>query len=451
MKGVASAYWIDVKGKLDPNGTSTADARGILLDAAAHAEPPLVVFIVYDLPNRDCHAYASNGEICCAYNDDGTCDYDNSGDCAAGLDQGGKQTYSTRLQCLDEYKTTYVDPFAAILAEFEGVVPVALILEPDSLPNFATNLDDPRCGNIGTKNAYELGIAYAVEALKAAAPSAHIYLDAGHGGWLGWEDNLESFASTVASLGVEDQLRGFATNTANYQPLGEPCADGVDCITGPGASSACCDDPCGLLSQYNRGQNQGSTRERNSQLQRLRSRPFSTRQNEHEYARLLVDAMAAAMPGFAPKVVIDSGRNGNPGARTDCASWCNPRDAGAGAVPTAVTRDPDVVDAYFWLKTPGESDGCTALLPSADDEWVSDGACPRFDQGCASVDSIGTAAGEPYAPEAGHWYDYQITMLAEFADMQQLTDRQPPNSKTGPTPQIKTARSLPARGWPRDR
>ena len=167
--------------------------------------------------------------------------YDNSGDCSAGL---------------DEYKTTYVDPFAAILAEFEGVVPVALIVEPDSLPNFATNLDDPRCGNVGTKNAYELGIAYAVEALKAAAPSAHIYLDAGHGGWLGWEDNLESFASTVASLGVEDHLRGFATNTANYQPLGEPCADGVDCIAGPGASSACCDDPCGLLSQYNRGQNE---------------------------------------------------------------------------------------------------------------------------------------------------------------------------------------------------
>ncbi|KAH8046775.1 cellulose 1,4-beta-cellobiosidase [Aureococcus anophagefferens] len=352
--------------------------RGILLDAAAHAEPPLVVFIVYDLPNRDCHAYASNGEICCAYNDDGTCDYDNSGDRAGPRPGRETNIFDTTSMFvyvhgfdirLDEYKTTYVDPFAAILAEFEGVVPVALILEPDSLPNFATNLDDPRCGNIGTKNAYELGIAYAVEALKAAAPSAHIYLDAGHGGWLGWEDNLESFASTVASLGVEDQLRGFATNTANYQPLGEPCADGVDCITGPGASSACCDDPCGLLSQYNRGQNQGSTK---SEIPNFKGSDLG-RQNEHEYARLLVDAMAAAMPGFAPKVVIDSGRNGNPGARTDCASWCNPRDAG-GRRAAAVARDPDAVDAYFWLKTPGESDGCTALLPSADDEWVSDGA-----------------------------------------------------------------------------
>ncbi|KAH8045649.1 cellulose 1,4-beta-cellobiosidase [Aureococcus anophagefferens] len=390
----------DARADGGPDGDAAAVGRGAdgraepLRDGARllrprHAEPPLVVFIVYDLPNRDCHAYASNGEICCAYNDDGTCDYDNSATARAST---GRETniFDTTsmfvyVHSLDEYKTTYVDPFAAILAEFEGVVPVALILEPDSLPNFATNLGD-RAANIGTKNAYELGIAYAVEALKAAAPSAHIYLDAGHGGWLGWEDNLESFASTVASLGVEDHLRGFATNTANYQPLGEPCADGVDCITGPGASSACCDDPCGLLSQPERAR-----------------------------VRLLVDAMAAAMPGFAPKSSSTRAATGTP-ARGPTARPGATRAALALARPCGQSR-PDVVDAYFWLKTPGESDGCTALLPSADDEWVSDGACPRFDQGCASVDSIGTAAGEPYAPEAGHWYDYQIKMLAEFADM----------------------------------
>ena len=224
-------------------------------------------------------------------------------------------------------------------------------------------------------------------------PSAHVYLDAGHGGWLGWEDNLDSFVATVASLGVEAHLRGFATNVANYQPLGEPCDDDVDCIEGPGASSACCDDPCGLLGQYNRAN------------------------NEHNYAKLLVAAMEAAMPGFKPRVIVDSGRNGNPGARTDCSSWCNPRDTGVGTTPTSTTLDDARVDAYFWLKTPGESDGCTALLPSDDDAWSSDGACPRFDTGCASVDSLGTADGEPYAPEAGHWFDYQVKMLAEYASM----------------------------------
>jgi hypothetical protein len=42
-------------------------------------------------------------------------------------------------------------------------------------------------------------------------------------GWLGWDNNLAGFASAVAELGIEEHLRGVATNVANYQPLGEPC------------------------------------------------------------------------------------------------------------------------------------------------------------------------------------------------------------------------------------
>ena len=36
--------------------------------------------------------------------------------------------------------------------------------------------------------------------------------------------------SLVADLGVEDDLRGFSTNVANYQALGELCPWGHDCI-----------------------------------------------------------------------------------------------------------------------------------------------------------------------------------------------------------------------------
>lgn len=78
---------------------------------------------------------------------------------------------------------------------------------------------------------------------------------------------------------------------------------------------------------------------------------------------------------------------------------------------STATDIPDVVDAYFWLKTPGESDGCTHTLPDG-------GTCPRFDEDCASTDSIGSAAGEPRAPEAGQWFDYQVKQLAEFANLQ---------------------------------
>ena len=65
---------------------------------------------------------------------------------------------------------------------------------------------------------------------------------------------------------------------------------------------------------------------------------------------------------------------------------------------------------YYWLKTPGESDGCTELLP--------DGTpCPRFDRSCASIDSIGSAAGEPRAPEAGEWFVPQLAELACRAEL----------------------------------
>ena len=96
--------------------------------------------------------------------------------------------------------------------------------------------------------------------------------------------------------------------------------------------------------------------------------------------------------------------------RSECKNWCNIRNAGVGHVASTATDIPDVVDAYFWLKTPGESDGCTEVLPDG-------GTCPRFDEDCASQDSIGSQYGEPRAPEAGQWFDYQVKQLAQFAKL----------------------------------
>lgn len=118
--------------------------------------------------------------------------------------------------------------------------------------------------------------------------------------------------------------------------------------------------------------------------------------------------LSTAIPGFAPKWVIDTGRNGVTDERQSCSNWCNIRGAGVGALPTANVSAPAVVDAYFWLKTPGESDGCTQTLPDGR-------SCARFDTMCASPDSLGTRPGEPRAPEAGMWFDYQIKQLAANA------------------------------------
>lgn len=102
MRAVASAYWIDKKDKI--RGDNATSLEGILKDAASYSPPHLVVVIHYDLPNRDCDAKASNGEICCYANADGTCDYSKSGDCADGL---------------KDYQTNYVDEFAKVLREYQ--------------------------------------------------------------------------------------------------------------------------------------------------------------------------------------------------------------------------------------------------------------------------------------------------------------------------------------------
>ena len=62
--------------------------------------------------------------------------------------------------------------------------------------------------------------------------------------------------------------------------------------------------------------------------------------------------------------VIDTSSNG---AGSD-GEWCNPTGRALGARPTSNTSDP-VVDAYLWIKTPGESDGDCNGGPSAGAWW----------------------------------------------------------------------------------
>jgi endoglucanase len=54
--------------------------------------------------------------------------------------------------------------------------------------------------------------------------------------------------------------------------------------------------------------------------------------------------------------VIDSSRNGNGPAPEGEESWCNPEGRALGRPPTAETGEP-ALDAYLWIKRPGESDG----------------------------------------------------------------------------------------------
>ncbi|MGW7050876.1 glycoside hydrolase family 6 protein [Streptomyces sp. NPDC054887] len=67
--------------------------------------------------------------------------------------------------------------------------------------------------------------------------------------------------------------------------------------------------------------------------------------------------------------VIDSSRNGNgplSGGRSD--AWCNPTGRALGTPPSDRTADP-LLDAYLWIKRPGDSDGECRGGPAAGTWW----------------------------------------------------------------------------------
>jgi endoglucanase len=70
--------------------------------------------------------------------------------------------------------------------------------------------------------------------------------------------------------------------------------------------------------------------------------------------------------------VIDTGRNGHgPDARgADEPTWCNPPGRALGNDPTTSPGQP-YIDAYLWVKPPGNSDGtCRPGAPSAGQFWL---------------------------------------------------------------------------------
>ncbi|WP_114257310.1 glycoside hydrolase family 6 protein [Streptomyces sp. Go-475] len=79
---------------------------------------------------------------------------------------------------------------------------------------------------------------------------------------------------------------------------------------------------------------------------------FHTTADEVAYDRRVLDALGGPASLGA---VIDTSRNGN-GAPAD-GQWCDPAGRKLGRTPTLSTGEPRI-DAYLWVKLPGESDGC---------------------------------------------------------------------------------------------
>ncbi|WP_371664856.1 glycoside hydrolase family 6 protein [Streptomyces sp. NBC_00280] len=79
---------------------------------------------------------------------------------------------------------------------------------------------------------------------------------------------------------------------------------------------------------------------------------FHRTDDEISYDRQVLDALGGPAGLGA---VIDTSRNGN-GAPAD-GEWCDPDGRKLGRAPTTNTGEARI-DAYLWVKLPGESDGC---------------------------------------------------------------------------------------------
>ena len=179
---VGSFVWLDTAAKVPTMDTYLTNIEG--LNKAGASPQVMGAFVVYDLPDRDCAAAASNGEYSIA--------------------NGGVANYKK-----------YIDSIVTIVKKHTSTS-IALVIEPDSLGNLVTNLNTPKCN--GAQAAYKEGITYALQQLNL--PNVAMYLDAGHAGWLGWPANLspaaQLFAQIYKAAGSPASVRGLATNVANY-------------------------------------------------------------------------------------------------------------------------------------------------------------------------------------------------------------------------------------------
>ncbi|KAF8459810.1 1, 4-beta cellobiohydrolase, partial [Kalaharituber pfeilii] len=113
--------------------------------------------------------------------------------------------------------------------------------------------------------------------------------------------------------------------------------------------------------------------------------------DECHYAQSLTPHLEAAR--VLARSIVDVGRSGLLGIRSEWGNWCNIKGAGFGPVPTTNTNATNV-DALVWAKPGGESDG------------TSDPSSASFDTMCA-----GPNAHVP-APEAGAWFDeYAMALI----------------------------------------
>ncbi|HEY0734908.1 MAG TPA: glycoside hydrolase family 6 protein [Herpetosiphonaceae bacterium] len=338
------------------------EVRQITHQAAGKKTVP--VLVLYNIPFRDCAQYSAGGATSVA-----------------------------------EYEA-WIDGVVRGIGDREAYI----ILEPDGLGiiPWYTTLDgqlewcQPQEADPAAAAAERFAMMnYAVDAL-GALPNTRVYLDATHGGWL----NVGDITDRLLKAGVQN-ADGFFLNASNYQWTENLIQYGTwvsSCIAYVTQINPSGFGDCG--NQYWSG---GPAN--NWQGVALDPALIWSDDATSVYANTagINSRYDLILGNVAPTThfVLDTSRNGQgPWTPTqsfpDPQTWCNPPARGLGLRPTTDTGNA-LVDAFLWIKLPGESDGqCSRGLGSGNN--VVDPIWGRVD------------------PAAGSWFPEQALELAKLAN-----------------------------------
>jgi endoglucanase len=373
-------------------GEVQAAVKNTMVRAVHEQRVPILV--TYNLPFRDCGQYGAGG----------------AADAAA-------------------YKA-WIEGFANGIGNETAVV----ILEPDGIgiiPNNTTMLGVPDWCKPMVTDAHGNQVSApgatpaeryaqlndAADNLTGKAPNASVYLDGTHSAWL----PVGEAAYRLVKAGVH-KIHGFAVNVANFQP------------TPLSIQFATWISKCIYYAS-----NPANGRQTLGHFRACAS-PDLFAHTDDDDARSAADAWYAAnvdnaanpprSPAALAHFVIDTSRNGRGVLDTslyalapyhqpkdildklNTADWCNPPNAGLGQAPTTDTKVP-LLDAFLWLKTPGESDGSCNITGGARawdyskyNPWgITGDAQNHFDPLWGMVD-----------PAPGEWFPEQALRLAQNAN-----------------------------------
>ncbi|MFE9684391.1 glycoside hydrolase family 6 protein [Streptomyces sp. NPDC002701] len=377
-----TGVWLDRTAAI--NGVNGGMGLRAHLDAALAqkgSDELVVQLVIYNLPGRDCSALASNGEL------------------------GATE--------IDKYKTQYIDPIAAILKDTKYAgLRIVTTVEIDSLPNLVTNVTPrptatPNCDTMKANGNYIKGVGYALNKL-GDAPNVYNYVDAGHHGWLGWDDNFGPSAALFKEAASAEgatlaDVHGFIVNTANYSATKENYFTVNDTVNGASVRTSKWID-------------------------------WNRYVDEQSYAQAMRNHLVSIGFDSGLGMLIDTSRNGwggtarptGPGATTTVdtyvdggridrrihlGNWCNQSGAGLGERPQAAPATG--IDAYVWMKPPGESDGSSTAIPNDEGKGFDRMCDPTYTGNPRNNNNMSGAL--PNSPLSGHWFSAQFQELMKNA------------------------------------